>query len=93
MNETDLNVLLASVSPSEVDALLARYGYPEPALSRCRQCAATEYEPRAVACYSCEGVGEVYRVGSKVFPASSAGYVEAAKAVVQQMRKDEHRGR
>lgn len=90
MNEKAVNLILAASTGSEVDALLARYGFPVP---RAETCPHQNGHQIGLHCYYCNGGGSTLHVGTQYFPNDERGYVEAAKAMVRLMKKDEASGR
>lgn len=93
MDETAVNLILAASTGSEVDTLLARYGYPEPKARTCHRCDFGSGQRGMDRCATCKGTGSVFRVGTQYYPNTETGYVEAAKAEVRAMKKEEGNGR
>jgi len=92
MDETAVNLILAASTGSEVDTLLARYGYPEPMAQGCHRCDFGSGQRGMDRCATCDGTGSVFRVGAHYYPNTEDGYVDAAKSMVRLMKKEEGRG-
>lgn len=92
MDDTSINLILAATTGSEVDTLLARYGYPEPKGMVCHRCDFGTGQRGMDRCGTCKGMGSVFHVGTQYYPNTEEGYVAAAHAQVRAMKKEEGRG-